>query len=339
MPVGHGSGRKKGGGSRERILARIERAAGVPGLASTLANRLEPTDLQSLLLEVYALRAKSRTPADVLRDHRTNRFTGPSGVDPSVLLEWDRVAFGCLPASFDRVELSPVSPLGTVSVLTPLSQDWAVSTSRNTEVVSDATNVLAIECAARRAATAGGPTALAPPVHLAASHRVLRGQKFEGGPLVRQHFRLLSLCSAGRDVGTLRFETETADAHLRFYVDALTRFLPPRTRLGVTVIDLRSTPPRAALRTGLFDRFHAGAPSVEVRWGDPRTGGKGYYRQFRFKLTASIDGRPPVELVDGGDVDWSQKLLSNSKERMVISGCGSERVGVLSAPSQPPEAR
>ena len=33
-----------------------------------------------------------------------------------------------------------------------------------------------------------------------------------------------------------------------------------------------------------------------------------------------------VELVDGGAVDWPQKLLSHNKERMVISGIGSERL-------------
>ena len=36
-----------------KIVERIEREAGVPGLASILAERLEPTDRQSLLLEVY----------------------------------------------------------------------------------------------------------------------------------------------------------------------------------------------------------------------------------------------------------------------------------------------
>jgi hypothetical protein len=33
-----------------------------------------------------------------------------------------------------------------------------------------------------------------------------------------------------------------------------------------------------------------------------------------------------LELADGGAVDWTQKLLSDAKERLVISGIGSERV-------------
>jgi len=35
-----------------KIVERIEREAGAPGLVSLLAERLTPTDLQSLLLEV-----------------------------------------------------------------------------------------------------------------------------------------------------------------------------------------------------------------------------------------------------------------------------------------------
>ena len=36
-------------------------------------------------------------------------------------------------------------------------------------------------------------------------------------------------------------------------------------------------------------------------------------------------------LADGGVVDWTQQLLSNAKERLVISGIGSDRVCKLKA--------
>jgi len=49
-----------------KIVERIEREAGVPGLVALLAERLTPTDLQSLLLEVYRLRCSRRQPADLL---------------------------------------------------------------------------------------------------------------------------------------------------------------------------------------------------------------------------------------------------------------------------------
>src|SRR3989442_8475502 len=88
-----------------------------------------------------------------------------------------------IPKVFQSVELSPVCPLGTGSVLSPISQDWTVSTIRNTEIVADSTNVLAIECAVRRLEQRNFSSGKATSVHLAASHRLLRGQKFGVGPV------------------------------------------------------------------------------------------------------------------------------------------------------------
>src|SRR5437899_6374467 len=76
--------------SRSRIINRIERDAGVPHLADILSARLAPTDLQSLLLEVYARRVKKRDPKALLDDHVSNKFTRPSASDPARLVEWDR---------------------------------------------------------------------------------------------------------------------------------------------------------------------------------------------------------------------------------------------------------
>ncbi len=47
-------------------MNRIERDTGVPHLADILSDRLAPTDLQSLLLEVYARRVKRRDPKALL---------------------------------------------------------------------------------------------------------------------------------------------------------------------------------------------------------------------------------------------------------------------------------
>src|SRR5207247_4883232 len=91
--------------NRSRIINRIERDAEVPHLADILSDRLAPTDLQSLLLEVYARRAKKRDPKALLDDQVSNRFTRPSASDPARLLEWDRVALSTLPRVFQTLEL------------------------------------------------------------------------------------------------------------------------------------------------------------------------------------------------------------------------------------------
>ena len=105
------------------IIERIERQVGVLRLVLLLAERLPPTDLQSLLLEVHRLRAKRRQPASLLADYETNRFVRPSSVSPKRLVEWDRIAFAELPPGFQAVSSSAVCPLGTWSVVAPISQN------------------------------------------------------------------------------------------------------------------------------------------------------------------------------------------------------------------------
>ena len=72
------------------ITDRVERELGVPGIALLLAERLEPSDLQSLLLDVYRRVAKQRSAATMLSEYRTNRFVRPSTFSPLELLEWER---------------------------------------------------------------------------------------------------------------------------------------------------------------------------------------------------------------------------------------------------------
>ena len=318
---------------RSQIIQRIEKDAGVPDLAKILTTRLAPTDLQSLLLEIYSQRAKKREPKALLEDHVLNRFTRPSALSPRRLLEWDRIAFSLLPSVFQPIELSPVCPLGTVSVLSPISQDWTVSTIRNTEVVSDSTNVLAIECAVRRRGQRGFSSGRADLVHLASSHRLLRGQKFGVGSGNRQHFRVFTLCSAGRDPGNLQFETETVSLHIGFYLAALRRFLGTTIALRVAVSDFGSEAPRPMVQSGVVEKLHSGHKNVRVGVDQDRKQGRGYYSQLCFKIFATPSKGRENELVDGGDVDWTQKLLNNAKERLIISGCGSERLCELFDPA------
>ena len=57
-----------------------------------------------------------------------------------------------------------------------------------------------------------------------------------------------------------------------------------------------------------------------------RTAGRGYYDAVCFKLFARDPSGKEIELGDGGPVDWTAKLLSDRKERLVISGLGVERI-------------
>ncbi|HEV2483314.1 MAG TPA: hypothetical protein VGS79_26800 [Puia sp.] len=48
-----------------------------------------------------------------------------------------------------------------------------------------------------------------------------------------------------------------------------------------------------------------------------------YYKGIQFKLYAHTEERV-WEIADGGFVDWTQQLLGNRKERLLVSGFGLE---------------
>lgn len=309
----------------DKIIERIERAAGAPGLASLLAERLSPTDLQSILIEVYRIRSSLKSPSAVLTDFEANRFVRPSAVSPVSLLRWEQTAFSHLPQDFVTLALSPVCPLGTNSVVAPVDQNWSVATARNTEVVSDSTNVLALECSLRRRELLRLNPKSAVPVHLAASHRLLRAQNYENPDLIA-HFSLFALCSAGRDQGSMQFELTTLGLHIRFYLDALRAFIGPNVPLQISVTDLQSSNRKELIEAQLFSAIQSDFEGVDCGFDDQRTSGRGYYSDLCFHIHVTNTAGRRMELVDGGCVNWTQKLLSNAKERLVISGIGSERL-------------
>jgi len=308
-----------------KIVERIERAAGVPGLVALLAERLTPTDLQSLLLEVYRRRTSQMPPAAVLASYQANRFVRPSAVSPTALLKWEQVAFAQLPPEFQPLALSPVCPLGSNSVVAPVDQNWAVTTIRNSEVVSDSTNVLALECALRRRKLLRANPKSTEAVHLATSHRLLRAQRYQG-PKQVAHFSLFALCSAGRDQGNWRFEVSALGLHIRFYLRALRAFLGSGVPLHLSVTDFSSPERQSLLDAQLLSPIRSEFAAVDCAFDDLRTSGRGYYLDLCFHIHATAPDGQRLELVDGGCVDWTQRLLSEAKERLVISGLGSERL-------------
>ena len=306
------------------ITDRIERELGIPGLASLLAERLEPSDMQSLLLEVYRRLVRRRSTASLLVDYARNRFVETSSISPAEYVEWDRHALSLLPRGVEAIELSPVCPLGVSAAMAGLEQDRVISTIRNTEVLSDSTNALALEAALRRRALKQRTARSGEPVHLAASHRLVRGQRY-AQPELAQHFRVFSLCSGGRDRGSFRFEMETLELHIRFYLAAIGDFLGPSITLDVSLTLLDSDATLTAAAEELLGRVRERF-GVEAVIDPTRTAGRGYYQTACFWIHGSSGKGEKSHLCDGGCVDWTQRLLSDAKERLVISGVGSDRV-------------
>jgi hypothetical protein len=300
----------------------------VPDLLDVLAERLSPTDLQTLLLAVYRRRAAKITPAQLLDRHERDRFVRPSGVAPAVLADFDRLAWSLLPGSYEAIELSPVCPLGTNAAIATVDQNKVVTTIRNSEVVADSTNVLALECAVRRRSLLRDDRRSQERVCLAASHRLLRGQAFRS-PDTRPHFRLLGLCAAGRDKGSFRFETAALVEQIGFYLRLLQEVAQQGSsveRVRVAVTDLEEGRREPALREHVLAPLERDHPDVTVALDPDRESGRGYYVGTCFKLYTGTEDGTDHEIADGGFTTWTQQLLSNKKERLLISGLGTERL-------------
>lgn len=138
------------GDDRSWVGARLD-----PLAHEALASGLPASEVWSLLMGVLEERARARTPASLREQWRRDRFVQPCAVDQRTLLEMDAHLFAAA-AEFEAIELSPLAPLGACASMALASQNKIVSTARGTEVVSDPTNVLALECAGRLGEGVGG---------------------------------------------------------------------------------------------------------------------------------------------------------------------------------------
>jgi len=159
-------------------------------------------------------------------------------------------------------------------------------------------------------------------VRLGSIHRVIRAQAFSG-PGMTAHFKLLALCTAGRDEGSFDFEAQTLTEHIHLLLDVLERSRRVgRTR--VTITDLAEQR-RTALRTRVLEPLSQGHPGTAFGFDQERTTGRGYYTGACFEVHANgPDGE--LNIADGGFTTWTADLLSNAKERLLISGLGIERL-------------
>jgi hypothetical protein len=304
------------------LLERIVRESGVPDLVQVLAERLAPTDLQSLMMEVYRRRSALVSPGVLLERFGTDRFSRPATTAPSAVAAFEQLAWSRLPEGYEAVELSPLCPLGTNSVIATVDQHKVVSTSRNNEVVADSTAVLALVCALRRRQLLTDRATRSEVVSLAASQRQMRAQDF-GSPRSSAHFRLLGLASAGRDQGSLGFEVDAFVTQISFLLTVLSCHWPGRrTRVAITDLCDRSDVWERGVLQVLRDRFSHAAVEMDPE----RQSGRGYYVDACYKLYVVDATGDEVECGDGGCTSWTRQLLSNNKERLVIGGMGIERL-------------
>jgi hypothetical protein len=283
-----------------------------------LASGLPASEVWSFLMGVMEARASSRAPASLGEQWARDRFVQPCSVDQRALLALDAHLFAAA-ETFEAVELSPVAPLGVCASIAPASQNKIVSTVRGSEVVSDPTNVLALECA-RRLRADGGQR-----VRLATSHRCLRAQAIPNQPGFAAHFRMFCLASAGREAPNREFTRSELAEHINTHLSALTRLAGNGYTVSRCSVRILSTAENAELaeRTGAAVR---GSPVEHSRLDHA------YYDGIRFLIDVHGPNGDPMLLIDGGAFDWLGKLASNNKLVFVASGMGSQRIAQLFHP-------
>ena len=277
----------------------------------SLTRTLSASDLWSFLLWLTEQRALTRTTNTLQQQWQRDRFVQPSLVEQRRLLEIDlellQMAHG-----FESIELSPLAPLGTCSRVALTAQNRIVSTVRGTEVVSDPTNVLALESARRLRLD---PTQI---VKLATSHRCVRSQPFPDKPGFAAHFRMFCMTTAGHETADQQFTVDALIEHIRRQWQGLDRLEQRGYAFPARSVTLLAT----AERAHLADRIATALDDLPL---ERKPLDHDYYDGLRFMIQAhSSQADSLIPLIDGGAFDWVGKLASNDKLAFVASALGTQ---------------
>ena len=305
------------GTGQNEIVTKITSRVGSPNLLAELDSKLSMSEINTLLLELYRRKTREMSPADILRQYAQNRFAKPSDLDPVLSYRFSADLLEVAGKyGYTALDLSPVAVLGSCSVVAAVDQNKILSALRGTEVLADATNVLALHIA-----TLKGQQSIKKKERLryCAVHRHIRAQKFQGKNQL-PHFLLYSMVISGADEGNLKFQKETLGETINFYHEYLcsqSYLKNPRFIIW----------PRGGEKGNFTEeileyiREHCSWDISEEKAPSEND----YYRGLQFKIKARYKDTE-YEIGDGGFVDWTGKLLQNEKERMLVSGIGLERL-------------
>lgn len=307
------------------ILGRIEKDLNVPYAKDRLAN-LPSRDLHSLLLEVMDSKSKKTGVSEINTAIEENPNVIPSDIPQIDFVRFDTEAYSLLPNSFRSVDLSPLVPFATSVVLSGVSQKRILSTAKKTEVVSDPTTALALQCAKERIEKIKIELKNLDCVDLATSHRVVRQNKLvkEGQ---NQHFRSFTIMSASRDVGSEIFEKQKLKEQLTFILSLVKRL---NETGGYSIQDVRVVLSDVGLDNKLidivgkpvFEELSVIFPDVCFSFDlDRKTN---YYKSLCYTITAKNNKGESFSISGGGMTDWTEKLVGSKKEKLMFSTIGSE---------------
>jgi hypothetical protein len=125
--------------------------------------------------------------------------------------------------------------------------------------------------------------------------------------------------TAGRGQPGDRFEIQTILEHLDIYVTALSGI----AQNIAVLLSVADTPAGQRLFDAVTERSSSRV-ALNVTPDPERLPNQRYYRTACFKVRATMFDED-VEIADGGFTDWSERLLNDRHERLLISGAGLDR--------------
>jgi hypothetical protein len=250
----------------------------------------------------------------VLAQYGRDGFCAPASVDLRTSMGIDAQLLAAA-FEFEAIELSPVAPLGTCSSVALTDQNRVLSALRATEVVSDPTNVLALECALRLRRAPHSS------IHLCTSQRVLRAQPVPKRPGHSQHFRLFALASAGAEAKGHGFTLQAIEQHVRAMLRGLDALEQHGYAFGARRVVVLATDERRALGQRLVVALGAQA-TLESLTHAYYSGG------LRYQIWVTAPDGDEMALVDGGAFDWLGKLGSSRRAVFVASGAGAQLIAL-----------
>ena len=308
-------------GDLRRILRKLSENRDHADLLALLTEQIPASDLNTLLLKLFHEKVKQSSPGDLLNRYHSNRFVRPAEVDILKLkqLEMDVLtaakSHGVLP-----IQLSPVAPLGCASIVGPVDQNKVISALRGTEVVSDATNLMAMHIA-----DLIKYQKISREKHLrfCTTHRHVRAQFFGEDPGMLAHFHLFCMVSAGVDQGSYRFEMPALWEQIDVYRTVFKSIF--RSDIEVIFSERGGYKDSSGFVSRIIDYgSKLQRNNVTISKGPPNNENR-YYEGLQFTIKTAINGKD-YYIGDGGFVNWTQKMTGNRKERLLISAIGLDRL-------------
>jgi hypothetical protein len=306
--------------NQNKAIQRVLEQSGNPDLLEIWNKELSLSDINTFLLELFRLQTKEASYADLLRKYVENRFVHPSKVDPIALKQLEIAVLQLAQsASYQPILLSPIAPLGSCSVVAAADQNKIISALRGTEVVADATNLLALyicDLLKSNKASNGKDS-----IKFSTTHRHVRTQPLNK-PGQLPHFHLFCMVASGKDQGSYIFEKTTLQEHITVYQTIFKTLF--NADIQVQLSQRGGYPDGRGFIERISDHLQNMLPQIVVTENPSKTDNL-YYIGLQFTIVVNINGQE-LNIGDGGFVDWPQKLLDNRKQRMMISAIGLDRL-------------